>query len=75
MSLTGRIKNMNSKGFGFIETDKQIDFFFHHSQYQGDWKRLLQKFVTGEQIMVTFENDKDAPEGPRALNVEVSVES
>lgn len=65
----GRVKNVNSKGFGFIETDKQIDFFFHFTQYKDDWKKLLKMFVCGDEILVEFDNDPDAPEGPRALNV------
>jgi len=69
--MEGRIKAVNSHGYGFIETDKNIDFFFHHSQYQGDWKILLKRFISDEQLIVSFENDADAPSGPRALNVHI----
>lgn len=69
--MEGRIKNVVSAGYGFIETRKHIDFFFHHSQFKGNWKDLLKKFVCGEVIVVEFENDPAAPEGPRALNVNI----
>ena len=69
--LVGRIKNINSRGFGFIETENQIDFFFHHTSYKGDWKHLLQKYVSNKIIIVHFQNDPDAPHGPRAIEVEI----
>jgi len=68
--MEGRIKYANSKGFGFIETEKQIDFYFHHTQFKGDWKAMLGKFVKGEQIIVKFDLDMSAEE-PRALDVNV----
>lgn len=69
--LQGKVKNVNSQGYGFIETERQIDFFFHHSQFQGSWKQLLKRYVSDEPIQVEFENDNAAPDGPRAVNVRV----
>jgi ''Cold-shock'' DNA-binding domain. len=69
--MQGRIKNVNSRGFGFIETEQQIDFFFHFSQFKGNWKTLLQKHVSGKIIVVKFDNDDNSDDGPRALNVEI----
>lgn len=69
--FVGRLKNANSRGFGFIETEKKIDFFFHHSQYKGEWKDLLQKHVSGYVIVLEFENDLEANDGPRAINVRI----
>lgn len=68
--LEGRIKGANSQGYGFIETKERIDFFFHHTQFLGDWKQLLKRYVSGELIIVQFENDDAAPSGPRALKVQ-----
>lgn len=77
--MTGEIKALKSNGFGFIATELGIDFFFHMSEYkdkdgnEGDWKVLLQRFVVAteaeQKIKVNFENDIDAPAGPRALKV------
>ena len=69
--MQGRVKHCNSKGYGFIETDQMIDFYFHHTEYKGDWKVLLRKYVAEEVINVEFENDTNAPSGPRALNVRI----
>lgn len=65
----GRVKHCNSRGFGFIETKKQIDFYFHQSVYNGNWKELLRRFVADEIIIVEFNNDPSATEGPKAMNV------
>lgn len=67
--MTGRVKRCNSKGYGFIETDDDIDFYFHYTQYKGDWKILLKKYVSDEVITVEFDNDPEAPSGPRAKNI------
>lgn len=71
MKREGRVKCCNSRGYGFIETDQKIDFYFHSTQFKGDWKDLLKRFVCNEIIIVEFDNDKNAPEGPRALNVSI----
>ena len=72
--LEGKIKAVNSKGYGFIETKLGIDYFFHHTSFlngeeKGDWKGLLALFVSGNPVEVTFDNDPMPPQGPRALNV------
>lgn len=69
--MEGRIKHVNSQGYGFISTEMRIDFYFHHTQYHGDWKQLLQKQVSGKMVVVEFDNDSEAPQGPRALNVRI----
>ncbi len=59
----GKIKRLTDKGFGFIETGKGADLFFHMSSLQG---------VTFEQLRegqaVTFDEGR-GPKGPRAENV------
>jgi len=67
--MTGTIKNVNSRGYGFIETPMKVDFYFHHTQFQGSWKILLARFVNQEKTDVSFDNDPTAKDGPRALNV------
>lgn len=73
--MDGKVKKVNSSGYGFIETAKDIDFFFHHSSYQGDWKLLLKRYVSDEIILVEFDNDPEAPSGPRAINVRIVGDS
>lgn len=69
--MQGTIKIVKSKGFGFIETKEDIDFFFHHSEYQGDFKELVKMYVCqgDKKLSVTFDNDMTAPTGPRAVKV------
>lgn len=67
--LEGRITHVNSNGFGFIQTDRKIDFFFHHTQFRGNWKILLRRFVNDEIVIVQFISDPEATEGPRAIDV------
>lgn len=69
--MEGRIKRVLSKGYGFIETDAGIDFYFHHTAYKGNYKDLLKRFVSDEIIIVSFDNDPTGPDGPRAVNVEI----
>lgn len=67
--MTGRIKKMSSRGFGFIETEEDIDFFFHYKDYDGDWKELLSKYVTGHVLQVSFNVDKNSGKGPKAQEI------
>ena len=72
--MNGKIKAVTSKGYGFIQGEKHIDFFFHRTAYDGDWKRLLSKYINlkeGESINVEFINDTTATEGPRAIGVKI----
>lgn len=67
--MNGKIKTVKSKGFGFIETNLGIDFFFHSSEFQGDFKELLRNVALGMKPEVTFEQDEKSDQGPRALKV------
>ena len=67
--MIGRIKKMTSRGFGFIETDEEIDFFFHYKDYKGDWKELLSKYVTAHILTVSFEVDAESQKGPKAQEI------
>lgn len=69
--FTGRIKTANSRGFGFIETDLGIDFFFHFTSFHGDWKQLLSRIVNQETLHVEFESDSNSHTGPRAINIRI----
>jgi len=70
--MTGKVKVVNSRGYGFIETDSKIDYFFHHTQFHGDWKKLVAQYVKDlTPIVVEFENDPIATDGPRAINIKV----
>lgn len=70
--MIGKVKSVTSRGFGFIETDNGIDWFFHHSQLiDYDWKKLVAMFVLDKPITVSFDKDGSAVDGPRALQVRV----
>jgi len=62
----GTIKKMTDKGFGFIDTGKGSDLFFHSSNLEGVRFEQLQ-----EGQRVTF-NEGRGPKGPRAENVKLA---
>lgn len=64
----GRMKKLASRGFGFIEVG-DIDFFFHYTDFRGDWKHLLSKYVANEILTASFDVDTDSTKGPKAKNV------
>jgi CspA family cold shock protein len=59
----GTIKRLTEKGFGFIETGRGKDLFFHHSNVEGVAYEELR-----EGQRVTFTEGR-GPKGPRAENV------
>ena len=60
----GKIKRLTDKGFGFIETGKGQDMFFHSSNVEGDYDSLRE----GQRVSFT---EGRGPKGPRAENVKV----
>lgn len=63
--MTGTIKNLTDKGFGFIAAeglDKEI--FFHTSSLVGV---TFNELNAGDAV--SFETE-DSPKGPRAVNVQ-----
>lgn len=61
----GKIKRLTDKGFGFIDTGKGQDLFFHMSNLEGVRYDDLR-----EGQHVTFTEGR-GPKGPRAENVTV----
>jgi CspA family cold shock protein len=61
----GTIKRLTDKGFGFIDTGKGKDLFFHSSNVEGTSYNSLK-----EGQRVTF-NEGHGPKGPRAENVRI----
>lgn len=63
--MTGKIKRLTDKGFGFISSDDNSgkDIFFHSSALQG-----VQFSELAEGDAVTFDTE-DSDRGPRAINV------
>jgi CspA family cold shock protein len=59
----GTIKKLTDKGFGFIDTGKGKDLFFHASSVQGVEFSELQE---GQKVTFT---EGQGPKGPRAENV------
>lgn len=58
----GTIKRLTDKGFGFIETGKGQDLFFHSSNVEGEYDSLRE----GQKVAF---NEGRGPKGPRAENV------
>lgn len=69
--MKGRIKVVNSQGYGFITDIRKIDYFFHVTQFKGNWKSLLARYVSDvvTPIDVEFDVDITAEKAPRAINV------
>ena len=60
----GKIKWFNeSKGFGFITGEDNVDVFVHYSSIEGNGFKTL-----AEGDSVTFEIEQ-GPKGPKAINV------
>ena len=59
----GTIKKLTEKGFGFIDTGKGKDLFFHLSNLDGVHYTDLYE---GQQVSYT---EGQGPKGPRAENV------
>ncbi|MDF2379631.1 MAG: cold shock domain-containing protein [Candidatus Gracilibacteria bacterium] len=65
--MTGTIKNLTDKGFGFIAVEgEEKDMFFHSSELVGITYNELNVGDT-----VTFEAG-ESPKGPCATNVELA---
>lgn len=64
-TLTGTIKRLNSKGFGFIAANDGNEYFFHSSACSDTRFEELR-----EGQSVTFERGQ-GPKGPRGENVRV----
>jgi cold shock protein len=61
----GTIKRLTDKGFGFINTGKAKDLFFHSSNLDGVTFEQLQE---GQRVSYT---EGQGPKGPRAENVKL----
>lgn len=71
MGMTGEIKNVQEKGYGFILAENHKEYFFHYTAYSGNWDELKADVRLGKKVYVEFEEDNSQPrKGPRAMNVE-----
>jgi len=61
----GTIKRLTDKGFGFIDTGRDKDLFFHSSDLEGVEYRDLRE---GQRVSY---NEGRGPKGPRAENVKL----
>lgn len=59
----GTIKKLTEKGFGFIDTGRGGDLFFHLSAVEGT---TYDQLYEGQQVEYT---EGRGPKGPRAENV------
>jgi CspA family cold shock protein len=61
----GTIKRLMDKGFGFINTGKEKDLFFHSSNLEGV---SFQELREGQRVSFT---EGQGPKGPQAENVKL----
>lgn len=59
----GTIKKLMDKGFGFIDTGKGKDLFFHSKNLQG---AMFDQLYEGQRVSFT---EGQSPKGPCAENV------
>jgi CspA family cold shock protein len=59
----GTIKRLTDKGFGFIDTGRDKDMFFHSSNLEGV---SYEDLHVGQRVSYT---EGRGPKGPRAENV------
>ena len=59
----GTIKKLTDKGFGFIDTGKGKDLFFHMSNVEGV---SFEELRVGDKVTFT---EGEGPKGPRAEQV------
>jgi cold shock protein len=62
----GTIKRLTDKGFGFINTGKAKDLFFHSSKLVGV---SFDELREGQKVTFT---EGQGPKGPQAENVQVA---
>ncbi len=63
-SMTGTIKKLTDKGFGFIAVDGQKDLFFHSKNLVGV---MFDELREGDAV--SFESEQ-SEKGPNAVNVQ-----
>jgi len=69
VAMTGEIKKVMDKGFGFISGEDHKEYFFHRSGFNGDWDEMKEDVDAREKVYVEFDIEA-SPKGPRAGNVE-----
>lgn len=65
--MTGTIKKLNERGFGFIEQSGQTgDLFFHKSALTGV---TFEELKEGDEVSFEVQAAVDGGKGPSAVNV------
>jgi len=65
--MTGTIKKLNERGFGFIEQTGQTgDLFFHKSALTGV---TFEELKEGDSVTFEVKAAEDGGKGPSAINV------
>lgn len=72
--MTGTIKNLNERGFGFIEQEGKEDLFFHKSELKGVTFEELKaadkdKGTKGDTVTFDIKEGEPGGKGPSAINV------
>ena len=65
-TMSGTIKRLTDRGFGFIAATDGAEYFFHHSACQST---RFEELREGQNV--TFERGQ-GPKGPRAENVRLA---
>ena len=68
--MTGIVRKVIvEKHFGFIESNEnKRDYFFHRSDFKGNWDNMVSDVVGRDKIQVEFE-PRDSIKGLRAADV------
>lgn len=70
--MIGRVKSIKNSGYGFIIDDTGEEFFFHHSQFKGDWEELRKISPPNTEVGPTvLFRAIEHKRGPRAEKVEL----
>lgn len=64
---TGTVKNVNPRGFGFIDQeDSERDMFYHENSLEGEL--ATRKLRSGDKVTFDVENTE---KGPQAVNIKL----
>jgi cold shock CspA family protein len=69
--MKGNVSRISAGGYGFIQGEDQTDYFFHKTDYMGDFGMLSEDVMTGRKVTVEF-SSVPSHKGPRASNVNLS---
>ena len=67
--MVGTVKTLSNKYYGFIRATDGKEYFFHKSDYMGNWDELMEDYKIPRTIIEMEFDIVSSPKGPRAANV------